>query len=132
MKNDYLMQCCISEGLNETRLALDIKIWWNTIVAMLQSLQRIWPAVKKGLQEFSLSHLILNDTDIKLLESICDCLETVATGATAPCGNSLNLGEADKIIEFVLNKLAQDRSTFGPLIHEAILKRLSEQRRMRV
>ena len=105
VKNDFLAQCCTNEGLNQTKLSLDIKIRWNSIVTMLRSLLRAWPAVKKALHEFSLTHLLLTEAEVKFLNGICDCLETVAAGATELGSRDMDLARADKIIEFILDGL---------------------------
>ncbi|QQP37734.1 Uncharacterized protein FKW44_018115, partial [Caligus rogercresseyi] len=129
VKNDFLAKCCLAEGLKETKLTLDIKIRWNSIVTMIDSVLRARKAVTLALTEFSLTHLLLSEAEIKLLKGVCDCLETVAAGSTGLGSRDMDLARGDRIMEFILTRLSKDTTQFGASMHQAISQRL-EQRRL--
>ena len=91
---------------------------------MLENLFRAWPAVK----DFSLAPLILTDAEIKLQHKVHDCFNAVAAGATALGANSLDLGGADKVIEFLLKNTEQQEAPFGRSLSDALNKRLAKRR----
>ena len=128
IKNDFLAQCCTDEGLNQTKLTLDIKIRWNSIVEMIRTLLRIWKSVARALTEFSLTHLLLSKAEIKQLTGVCDCLETVAAGATELGSRDMDLARGDQVLEFILTGLGKDTTQFGASMHQAILERLQQRR----
>ena len=113
VKNDFLSKCCKDLALKDTKLVLDVKTRWNSVIQMIKSVLRISPAVNQALSEFSLPHLKISEAEVKVLEGIYDSLETVAAGATELGSNQMDLGKADQIMEFILAKLGQNKSPFG-------------------
>ena len=102
-------------------LSLDVKTRWNSVVKM----HRVFPhprwAIFCALRELSLAHLILIDNEKALIESVSKCLEVVAAGATELGLNDMDLGQADEVMEFILNHLRQVKSSpFGCSMHDAI------------
>ena len=128
VKNDFLAKCCEELGLEFTKLLLDVKTRWNSVVKMVRSLLRILSAVNKALLEFGLAHLILSEAEVNMLRGVVDCLDTIEVAATELGGNDVDMGAADKIMEFILVNLGKDESPFGTSMYDAVFRRIEERR----
>ena len=69
-------------GVRDTKLELDVRTRWNSLVKMIKSLLRIRGAVNRALSEFSILHLVLSEAEVELLKCIVECLDTIEVGAT--------------------------------------------------
>ena len=72
---------------------------------MIRRLLMIFPAVKRALKEFGLENLIPTVEEQVLLQNISDVLETIECGANELSSNNMDLGKADKVLEFMFHKL---------------------------
>lgn len=95
---------------------------------MIRRLLMIFPAVKRALKEFCLENLIPTKEEQVLLQNISDVLETIECDANELSSNNMDLGKADKVLEFMFHKLQQNESNFSRQMFHALSVRIKERR----
>ncbi len=85
-------------------------------------------AIEEALTETSQIDLLPSKEEFETLESIVDVLETVEASATKLGANDMDIGQAGKVMEFMLMSLSDNDSAFGKRMKKAMFKRLNERR----
>ena len=130
VKNDALQTYVKQSNSGKSlKLILDIKTRWNSLQSMLERYMKLRKDIDKTLIDFGKQNLILNDSEVSQVQSIVDVLDTILVGSKIISKNDKNILQAERVMEWMVQKIDEDTSQFGKKIKINLEKRVMERRK---
>ena len=130
VKKDTLQKYVKATHGHELQLLGHTKTRWNALLAALKRRYLLDSEVSKANIDLRIPEMSLTENEKAMLKDLIDILETLEVGSVNISGNACSLLEADQIMEFTLNKLAENKSEIGEKMHEIFTQRLNERRNL--
>lgn len=114
----------------ELNLLMDCKTRWNSTHTMLERFLYLNEdnCIKRALFEID-STIVISNEELKLIQTITNCLKPARDAIKRLSHRSTNLLEADTILSCLLNDEYIDLGTeFGRALQNALIKRIGERR----
>ncbi len=127
-RNDKLQKAFEVASLKPLSLLLDMKTRWNTMLSMVKRFLETKGTIAKVLVELSSINLYPSEEELKLLQETVDALEVIESASLALGKRDCDLQKSEKIFQFVVHKLGEQRSEIGKALLEAVTDRIKERR----
>ena len=121
-------ETCEKELGKQLVVLRDSKTRWNSLLAMVKRFLEVKTPLAKTLLTLKHIHLLPSDSEIKCLEDMVESLETIETGSLALGRRECSLTKADRIFQFMLEKLEQQSSEISSRLLERLRIRILERR----
>ena len=127
LKNDAL-QVEIEKHLGKkSKLLMDLKIRWNSILFMAKSLVKVQDPLMKVLEDFE-PDFVLNESDFELAKEIIQVLDPVFVATKKICQRDANLLTTEIVFKSLISKLEIQESELSKKMAQCIRNRYKERR----
>lgn len=128
VKNDDALQPYVVESAGkEYRLLLDCRTRWNSLLLMLQRFYQFRKEIKLAMLQID-KKFNFSDGDLSLIKQLIEALEPFKASVNAVGSTSTDLLVAEKIVQFVINKLHHLDSNISRKLKESFVSRVKQRR----
>ena len=126
LKCETLQKYVIDEHSTEKMLSLDVKIRWNSLLAMIERFLEIKNSIIKALLDLKIK-CDISEYEFGALHDVRNALLPIKLGSDKLCHRQSTLITAETVFSFIISELDKQQSDFAKRLLNAFIARLSSR-----